>query len=50
MLRDGLTDAGRGQADPDGVTSQDVAELLAGALAPRAPRAVPAGRELPVIG
>jgi Fe-S oxidoreductase len=47
MLRDGLTDAGRGQADPDGVTSQDVAELLAGALAPRA---VPAGRELPVIG
>ncbi len=46
MLRDGLTDAGRGQGTADAVMSQDVAELLAGALAPRV---VPVGRGLPVL-
>lgn len=46
MLRDGLTDAGHGQGSADGVTSADVAELLAGAIAPRE---VPEGRGLPVL-
>lgn len=52
MLRDGLTDAGRGVDTADPVLAQDIAELLAGALAP-APvlpgREVPAGRSLPVV-
>jgi Fe-S oxidoreductase len=47
MLRDGLTDAGRGPDATDPVTSQDISELLAAAIVK--PRAVPAGRALPVI-
>jgi hypothetical protein len=52
MLRDGLTDAGRGQDTEQPVTSQDIAEVLAGALAPVQPfaaREVPEGRALPVV-
>ena len=33
MLRDGLTDAGRGEGE-DAVTAQDISELLAAAIAP----------------
>jgi Fe-S oxidoreductase len=47
MLRDGLTDAGRGAGSEDAVTSADISELLAAAVIP--PREVPAGRALPVI-
>src|SRR5829696_8151917 len=47
MLRDGLTDAGRDSGEA-AVTSQDISELLAEAIAPRAP-VVPPGRELPVV-
>jgi Fe-S oxidoreductase len=52
MLRDGLTDAGRGQDTADPVMAQDIAEMLAAALAPvpaLAGRNVPAGRALPVV-
>ena len=47
MLRDGLTDAGRGEGD-DAVMAQDISELLAAALLAQ-PRVVPEGRELPVV-
>ena len=47
MLRDGLTDAGRGIGSASPVTSQDIAELLAGAVIP--PREVPPGRALRVV-
>ena len=46
MLRDGLTDAGRGQGSEGAVMSADIAELLAGAIAPRL---VPEGRALTVL-
>ncbi len=49
MLRDGLTDAGRGADAEDAVTSQDISELLAAAIVPFAGRAVPPGRRLPVV-
>ncbi len=52
MLRDGLTDAGRGQDTADPVMAQDIAEVLAAALAPvpaLAGRDVPTGRALPVV-
>lgn len=52
MLRDGLTDAGRGPDTESPVTSQDIAEVLAAALAPVPPlagRDVPDGRALPVV-
>ncbi len=49
MLRDGLSDAGRGADAEDAVTSQDVAELLAASIVPFAAREVPAGRRLPVV-
>jgi hypothetical protein len=52
MLRDGLTDAGRGADTENPVTAQDISELLAAALAP-APvlpgRDAPAERRLPVV-
>jgi Fe-S oxidoreductase len=51
MLRDGLTDAGRGDG-ADGVTARDISELLAAAIAPSAAppaRDVPDGRALPVV-
>jgi Fe-S oxidoreductase len=47
MLGDGLTDAGRSGGD-DGVTAQDISELLAAAIAPGL-RTVPEGRALPVL-
>ncbi|MDP2350234.1 MAG: (Fe-S)-binding protein, partial [Chloroflexota bacterium] len=52
MLRDGLTDAGRGQDTESPVSAQDIAEVLAAALAPvpaLADRDVPEGRALPVV-
>ncbi len=48
MLRDGLSDAGRGEG-ADAVTAQDISELLAAAIAPFGEREVPAGRALPVV-
>jgi Fe-S oxidoreductase len=48
MLRDGLTDAGRADG-ADAVSSQDISELLAAAIAPMGEREVPAGRALPVV-
>ncbi len=48
MLRDGLTDAGRTDG-ADAVSSQDISELLAAAIAPMGEREVPAGRALPVV-
>ena len=52
MLRDGLTDAGRGPDTANPVLAQDISELLAAALAPTpalAVREVPEGRRLPVV-
>ena len=51
MLRDGLTDAGRGQDAADPVLAQDISELLAAAVVPgpMAGREVPEGRRLPVL-
>ncbi|MHB8892489.1 MAG: heterodisulfide reductase-related iron-sulfur binding cluster [Candidatus Limnocylindrales bacterium] len=52
MLRDGLSDAGRGADTENPVSAQDIAELLAAALAPvRAltDRDVPEGRSLPLL-
>ncbi len=52
MLRDGLTDAGRGGQDADPVLAQDISELLAEAIAPAAVfagREIPEGRRLPVV-
>ena len=49
MLRDGLTDAGRGAGSDHPVTSQDIAELLAEAALPPGDREVPEGRRLPVL-
>jgi Fe-S oxidoreductase len=52
MLRDGLTDAGRGSDTAIPVTAQDIGELLAAALAPpqlMAGRDAPEGRRLPVV-
>lgn len=51
MLRDGLTDAGRGQDASDPVLAQDISELLAAAIAPGAfaGREIPEGRRLPVV-
>jgi Fe-S oxidoreductase/nitrate reductase gamma subunit len=46
MLKDGLADAGRGAGSDAPVASADIAEILAGSLAP-APRG--GARELPVI-
>jgi Fe-S oxidoreductase len=51
MLRDGITDAGRADG-ADAVSSADIAELLAAAIAPVPDlpgREVPAGRSLPVV-
>jgi Fe-S oxidoreductase len=48
MLRDGLTDAGRTEGE-DAVSSQDISELLAAAIAPMGEREVRAGRALPVV-
>jgi hypothetical protein len=47
MLRDGLTDAGRSDG-ADGVTAQDISELLAAAVVVPE-RTVPEGRALPVV-
>jgi Fe-S oxidoreductase len=49
MLRDGIEEAGRGADAVDPVTSQDISELLAAALAPIADREVPEGRRLSVV-
>ncbi|HEY4190840.1 MAG TPA: (Fe-S)-binding protein [Candidatus Limnocylindrales bacterium] len=49
MLRDGLNDAGRGLGSEDQVTAQDISELLAAAIVPFGGRAVPEGRQLPVL-
>jgi Fe-S oxidoreductase len=49
MLRDGLTDAGRGADAADPVTAQDISELLAAAIVPFAGREIPEGRRLPVV-
>jgi Fe-S oxidoreductase len=49
MLRDGLSDAGRGADAAEPVTAQDVSELLAAAALPFAGRDVPEGRRLPVV-
>jgi Fe-S oxidoreductase len=52
MLRDGLTDAGHGADGGSPVLAQDIAELLAAALAPLpelAGRTVREGRGLPVV-
>ncbi len=49
MLRDGLTDAGRGADAADPVTAQDISELLAAAIVPFGGREVPEGRRLPVV-
>ena len=43
MLRDGLTDAGRGEGE-GAVSAQDISELLAAAIAPFGEREAPAGR------
>jgi Fe-S oxidoreductase len=49
MIRDGLTDAGRGADAADPVTSQDISELLASALAQIPDRVVAEDRRLPVV-
>jgi Fe-S oxidoreductase len=51
MLRDGLTDAGRGSDASDPVLAQDISELLAAAIVPGAAsgRVVPEDRRLPVV-
>lgn len=49
MLRDGLTDAGRGAGSEAPVTSADIAELLAAAVVPATGREIPPGRALPVV-
>ncbi len=49
MLRDGLTDAGRGADAGEPVTAQDISEMLAAAIAPLGERHVPEGRSLPVV-
>ena len=49
MLRDGIEEAGRGVDAEHPVTSQDISELLAAALAPIADRDVPEGRRLSVV-
>jgi Fe-S oxidoreductase len=49
MLRDGLTDEGRGPDAENPVTSSDISELLAAALVPAGERAAPEGRRLPVV-
>jgi hypothetical protein len=46
MLKDGLADAGRGAGSDAPVASADIAEILAGSLAPGARGSA---RELPVI-
>jgi Fe-S oxidoreductase len=43
MLKDGLAGA---ESNTDGVTTADIAELLAGSLAPSQPRS---GRQLPML-
>jgi len=49
MLKDGLEEAGHGPDGKDPVTSQDISELLAAALAPIPDREVPDGRRLSVV-
>jgi Fe-S oxidoreductase len=49
MLRDGLTDAGRGPDAEEPVTAQDISELLAAAIVTVGGREVPPGRRLPVL-
>ena len=52
MLRDGLSDAGRGADTENPVSAQDIAEVLAAALAPvraLADRSMPEGRSLPIV-
>ncbi len=49
MLRDGLTDEGRGPDAENPVTSQDISELLAAAIAPFGEREVPESRRLNVV-
>ena len=49
MLRDGLTDEGRGAESENPVTSADISELLAAAIAPFGEREVPEGRKLNVV-
>ncbi|HEY5434593.1 MAG TPA: (Fe-S)-binding protein, partial [Candidatus Limnocylindrales bacterium] len=52
MLRDGLDEAGRGAGTGSPVSAQDIAEVLASAIAPvgtLAGRDVPEGRSLPVV-
>jgi Fe-S oxidoreductase len=49
MLRDGLTDEGRGPDAEHPVTSADISELLAAAIAPFGERDVPDGRRLNVV-
>ena len=49
MLKDGLADAGRGPGTNDAVLSADIAELLAGSLAPSGAPGGRNGRALPVI-
>ena len=49
MLRDGIAEAGRGADTADAVTSADISELLAAALAPIPDRNVPAGRRLNLV-
>jgi Fe-S oxidoreductase/nitrate reductase gamma subunit len=49
MLKDGLADAGRGPGTDAAVSSADIAELLAGSLAPAGAPGVRNGRALPVI-
>jgi Fe-S oxidoreductase/nitrate reductase gamma subunit len=49
MLKDGLADAGHGPGTDAAVTSADIAELLAGSLAPAGTPGGRSGRSLPVI-
>ncbi len=49
MLRDGLTDEGRGPDTENPVTSADISELLAAAIAPFGEREVPESRRLNVV-
>ncbi|MEI7742375.1 MAG: (Fe-S)-binding protein [Chloroflexota bacterium] len=49
MIRDGLTDEGRGPDAANPVTSSDISELLAAAIAPFGERQVPESRRLPVV-
>ena len=49
MLRDGIAEAGRGADTADAVTSADISELLAAALAPIPDRNVPDGRRLNLV-